>query len=76
MTIRKTKRRSDVRSKRRKPCPFKAAGWKEVDYKDTETLRQFITQKGKIIPRRITGVSACFQKKIKVIPSLPNLLIK
>ena len=45
-------------------CPFKSAGWKEIDYKDVETLKNFITERGKILPRRITGVSASFQKKL------------
>lgn len=35
---------------------------KHIDYKDVETLKQFITERGKIIPRRITGVSAHYQK--------------
>ena len=52
-------------SRKKKPCPFKAAGVKEVDYKDVETLKQFVTERGKIIPRRITGVSSYFQKKLK-----------
>jgi small subunit ribosomal protein S18 len=53
------------RNKRpQKECPFKAAGWKGVDYKDVETLKRFITDKGKILPRRVTGVSACFQRHI------------
>ena len=47
---------------RRKHCPFKAAGVKHIDYKDIETLSQFITERGKIIPRRITGVTAYYQK--------------
>lgn len=47
---------------RRKSCPFKAAGVKHIDYKDVDTLSQFITERGKIIPRRITGVSAYYQK--------------
>lgn len=47
---------------RRKSCPFQAAGTKQIDYKDIETLLQFITERGKIIPRRITGVSAYYQK--------------
>lgn len=53
----------DVRSKRRKRCPFTAAGIKgsEIDYKDIETLSKFITERGKISPRRITGVSAAHQ---------------
>lgn len=58
------RRRSNSQYKKRKGCPFTAAGYKEIDYKDTETLLKFITDKGKILPRRITGVSAHFQKKL------------
>lgn len=47
-----------------KKCPFKAAGVKSVDYKDIDTLKCFTTERGKILPRRITGVSAYFQKKL------------
>jgi len=52
------------RFKKRKRCPFMIAGIKEIDYKDTETLKKFITDRGKILPRRITGVSALYQKKL------------
>ncbi|MFI0434982.1 MAG: 30S ribosomal protein S18 [Parachlamydiaceae bacterium] len=55
---------SDMRSKKRKRCPFTAAGVKNIDYKDIETLSKFITERGKILPRRITGVSAYHQKKL------------
>lgn len=51
-------------SKRRKQCPFTAEGVKEIDYKDIDTLSQFITERGKIIPRRITGVSFHHQKML------------
>jgi small subunit ribosomal protein S18 len=54
----------EFRSKRRKRCPFIAAGITDIDYKDTNTLFQFITERGKILPRRITGVSAYFQKQL------------
>jgi small subunit ribosomal protein S18 len=54
----------DFRSKKRKRCPFVAAGVKDIDYKDTNTLNKFITERGKILPRRITGVSAYFQKRL------------
>lgn len=54
----------DSKTKRRKKCPFTAAGIKEIDYKDVETLHKFITERGKILPRRITGVSAFHQKKL------------
>ncbi|MFA6915275.1 MAG: 30S ribosomal protein S18 [Parachlamydiales bacterium] len=55
---------SDARSKRRKRCPFTAAGIRDIDYKDTETLLKFVTERGKILPRRITGVSAFHQKHL------------
>lgn len=55
---------SDSRSRKRKRCPFTAAGIKEIDYKDVDTLTKFITERGKILPRRITGVSAYHQKKL------------
>jgi len=51
--------------KKRKACPFKASGVKHIDYKDTETLEKFITERGKIIPRRITGVSHHYQQLLK-----------
>lgn len=54
----------DTRSKKRKRCPFTAAGVREIDYKDIDTLTKFITERGKILPRRITGVSAYHQKKL------------
>ena len=54
----------DPRSKRRKTCPFTISGFKSIDYKDIDTLRRFITERGKILPRRVTGVSAYFQKEL------------
>jgi small subunit ribosomal protein S18 len=54
----------DSRSRKKKRCPFTAAGIKEIDYKDIDTLTKFITERGKILPRRITGVSAYHQKKL------------
>lgn len=49
-----------------KRCPFMAAGWKTIDYKDIDTLKRFITDRGKILPRRITGVSAHFQRLLNI----------
>lgn len=51
--------------KKKKACPFTAAKVKTIDYKDIETLKQFITERGKILPRRITGVSYFYQKILK-----------
>lgn len=52
-------------AKRRKSCPFAAAKVEDIDYKDIETLKQFITERGKILPRRITGVCYYYQKVLK-----------
>ena len=52
----------DVGFRKRKRCPFSEAGMKHIDYKDIDTLSQFITERGKILPRRITGVSSHYQK--------------
>lgn len=50
--------------KRRKFCRFTAAGVKEIDYKDLDTLRDFIQENGKIIPARLTGTRAHFQRQL------------
>jgi small subunit ribosomal protein S18 len=50
--------------KKRKQCPFTAAGVRHIDFKDINTLIQFVTERGKIIPRRITGVSAYHQREL------------
>lgn len=51
-------------AKKRKQCPFTASGIRKIDYKDIATLSQFITERGKILPRRITGVSFYYQKQL------------
>ena len=48
--------------KRKKFCKFTKEGAKCVDYKDQGTLMAYITESGKIIPSRITGTSAKFQR--------------
>ncbi|CAG0941897.1 MAG: 30S ribosomal protein S18 [Gammaproteobacteria bacterium] len=50
--------------RRRKFCKFSAEGVKEIDYKDLETLRQFITETGKVVPSRITGTRANYQRQL------------
>lgn len=52
-------------SRKKKACPFVAAKVDTIDYKDIENLKQFITERGKILPRRITGVSYFYQKVLK-----------
>ncbi len=50
--------------RRRKYCRFTAEGVKEIDYKDLNTLRQYITETGKIVPSRITGTKARYQRQL------------
>ena len=49
---------------RKKFCPFSQPGSPEIDYKDIRLLSRYITEKGKIIPSRITGVSRKKQKEL------------
>ncbi|HZK07319.1 MAG TPA: 30S ribosomal protein S18 [Bacteroidales bacterium] len=50
--------------KKKKYCRFKKAGIKYIDYKDADFLMKFVNEQGKILPRRITGTSNKFQKKV------------
>ena len=50
--------------KRRKFCRFTAANVDEIDYKDLDTLRDFIQENGKIIPARLTGTKAIYQRQL------------
>jgi len=52
--------------RRRKFCRFTAEGIKEVDYKDINLLKDFINENGKIIPARITGTKARYQRQLSV----------
>ena len=45
-------------------CRFTKAGVKEIDYKDLETLRDYISETGKIVPSRITGTKARYQRQL------------
>ena len=49
---------------RKKFCPFSQPGSPNIDYKDTRLLSRYLTEKGKIIPSRITGVSRKKQKEL------------
>ena len=49
---------------RKKYCRFKKMGIKYVDYKDPEFLKKFLNEQGKILPRRLTGTSLKFQRKV------------
>ena len=48
----------------KKYCRFKKNGIKYIDYKDPDFLLKFVNEQGKILPRRLTGTSLKFQKKI------------
>ena len=50
--------------RRRKFCRFTAEGVKEIDYKDLEVLKQYISETGKIVPSRITGTKAKYQRQL------------
>ncbi|MCB9435891.1 MAG: 30S ribosomal protein S18 [Anaerolineales bacterium] len=53
-----------MRRGRRRGCPFKVNGKCKVDYKDVETLKIYLTETGKIRPRRQTGACAKCQRKL------------
>ena len=51
-------------NKAKKYCRFKKSGIKYIDYKDADFLLKFVNEQGKILPRRITGTSAKYQKRV------------
>ena len=53
-----------VDTKKKKYCRFKKSGIKYIDYKDADFLLNFVNEQGKILPRRITGTSTKYQKKV------------
>jgi len=50
--------------RRKKFCRFTAEGVKEIDYKDLNTLKGYVTENGKIVPSRITGTKAKYQRQL------------
>ncbi|MBP3897621.1 MAG: 30S ribosomal protein S18 [Mogibacterium sp.] len=71
-------RRANTGMRRRKVCQFCADKDKKIDYKDAETLKKYITERGKILPRRVTGTCAMHQravakaiKRARVVAILP-----
>ncbi len=64
--------------RRKKVCQFCAEKTTTIDYKDTDTLKKYITERGKILPRRVTGTCAKHQravttavKRARIIALLP-----
>jgi small subunit ribosomal protein S18 len=53
-----------VETQRKKYCRFKKSGIKYIDYKDADFLLKFVNEQGKLLPRRITGTSNKYQKKV------------
>jgi len=47
-------------------CRFEKMGWKYIDYKDPEYLKRFLNEQGKLLPRRLTGNSIKFQRKVAI----------
>jgi len=63
----KRPKRSNTQSllfKRKRFCRFTVAGVEEIDYKDVDTLRDFIGENGKIVPARLTGTRAIYQRQL------------
>ena len=58
------KRRSNPGMRRKKVCQFCADKTERIDYKDVEKLRRYVTERGKILPRRITGTCAMHQREV------------
>ena len=53
-------------TKAKKYCRFKRSGIKYVDYKDPDWLLGFVNEQGKLLPRRLTGTSLKYQRKVSV----------
>ena len=53
-------------NKKKKYCMFQKSGIKYVDYKDPDFLMRFINEQGKILPRRLTGTSLKYQRKVAI----------
>ena len=50
--------------RRRKFCKFTAEGIKEIDYKDLDILKGFVSESGKIVPSRVTGTKSRYQRQL------------
>ena len=62
--------------RRRKTCPFSGASAPKIDYKDVKLLQRFVSERGKIVPSRITAVSAKKQRELaRAIKRARNLAL-
>ncbi|MCK4921931.1 MAG: 30S ribosomal protein S18 [Bacteroidales bacterium] len=55
-----------VEIKKKKYCRFRKSRIRYIDYKDPEFLKKFLNEQGKILPRRVTGTSLKFQRKVSI----------
>ena len=56
----------NIGKQQKKYCRFKKFGLKHIDYKDADFLLKFVNEQGKILPRRLTGTSLKYQRKVSV----------
>ena len=56
----------NIEIKREKYCRFRKSGIKYIDYKNPDFLMKFVNEQGKILPRRVTGTSLKFQRKVLI----------
>ncbi len=62
--------------RRRKTCPFSGPNGQKIDYKDVKTLSRYVSERGKIVPSRITAVSAKKQRELaRAIKRARNLAL-
>lgn len=74
------KRRGNTGMRRKKVCQFCADKTERIDYKDVDKLRRYVTERGKILPKRITGTCAMHQREVttaikraRIVALLPYL---
>ena len=74
------KRRGNTGMRRKKVCQFCADKTERIDYKDVEKLRRYVTERGKILPKRITGTCSMHQREVttaikraRIVALLPYL---
>ena len=60
--------------KRKKFCAFKSEDSKEIDYKDLDLLKEYVMESGRIVPSRITGTSAKYQRQLSRAVKLARYL--
>ena len=60
--------------RRKKFCQFKAQKVKQIDYKDLDTLKDYVMESGRIVPSRITGTSAKYQRQLSKAIKLARFL--